>query len=49
MERTYVFIDKDAENVFKQIALNLGFNVEDYENTEEVYRVKKETFNKLIK
>lgn len=39
-------IDKDAANVFKQIALNLGFNQDDYEGTEEVYRVKEKIFNK---
>ena len=39
-------IDKDAENVFKQIALGLGFNADDYESTEEVYRIKEKIFNK---
>lgn len=39
-------IDKDAENVFKQIALSLGFNADDYESTEKVYRVKEKIFNK---
>lgn len=39
-------IDKDAENVFKQIAVSLGFNADDYESTEEVYRVKDKIFNK---
>ena len=34
------------ENVFKQIALSLGFNADDYESTEEVYRVKDKIFNK---
>ena len=38
--------DKDAENVFKQIAVSLGFNADDYESTEEVYRVKDKIFNK---
>lgn len=39
-------IDKDAENVFKQIAVSLGYNADDYESTEEVYRVKDKIFNK---
>ena len=39
-------IDKDAANIFKQIALSLGFNADDYEGTEEVYRAKEKIFNK---
>lgn len=39
-------IDKDAGNVFKQIALRLGFNADDYESTEEAYRIKEKIFNK---
>ena len=39
-------IDKDAENVFKQIAVSLGFNVDDYKSAEELYRVKEKIFNK---
>lgn len=39
-------IDKDAENVFKQIAVSLGFNVDDYKSSEELYRVKEKIFNK---
>lgn len=39
-------IDKDAENVFKQIAESLGYHADDYEDTEEVYRAKDKIFNK---
>lgn len=39
-------IDKEPENVFKQIAGQLGFNPDDYNSAEEEYRVKDKIFNK---
>lgn len=39
-------IDKDDKLVFSQIASNLGYNIENYDSTEDVYRKKEKKFNK---